>query len=354
MQRRLLESLGLTQTEEEVYRILVRSAAVGHGEIAREAGVDPDTAMQALEGLAELGLVSRSPGPAPRFVPAPPGVALEALLVERQEGLNHARLAAQELEQEFRRSVHSTAPADLVEVVVGRRAVADRVHQLELTCEREILHLSKPPYASPPGKHTTLLRAIERGVRVRTVYDKTAFEQPGVLEEIDLLDREGGGPRVHPSLPMKILIGDRRMALLPLWLEEPDQLEGALFVRPSALLEALVLLWEAYWERALPTTLPGLDSVVKDQDGPLITDEDRELITFLLAGLTVGSIARRLGMSASSVERRIRRLLRRLGAETRFQAGYLVSERGLRGALSEDHPGRVWATSRQGAERTSS
>jgi sugar-specific transcriptional regulator TrmB/DNA-binding CsgD family transcriptional regulator len=331
MQRKVLESLGLTQTEEDVYRTLVRSGAVGHGEVAREAGLDPDVAMQALEGLAELGLVSRSPGPAPRFVPAPPGVALEALVVARQEGLNRARLAAQELEHDFRRSVHRTAPADLVEVVVGRRAVADRVHQLELTCEKEILHLSKPPYASPPGRHRTLLRAIDRGVRVRTVYDKTALEQSGVLEEIDLLEREGGGPRVHPSLPMKILIGDRRMALLPLWLEEPDQLEGALFVRPSALLEALVLLWEAYWERALPTTPPRLDDVSGDQDGRVLSEEDSELTTFLLAGLTVGSIARRLGMSPSSVERRIRRLLRRLGAETRFQAGFLVSERGLRG-----------------------
>ncbi|MGH2657203.1 MAG: TrmB family transcriptional regulator [Actinomycetota bacterium] len=328
---RLLQPVGLTEAEEDVYRALLSSPGARPAELGRAAGVGRGVARQTLETLAERGLVSRSPGRALRFVPAPPEVALEALILARQEDLDRARLAARELERIFRRAAGRTATADLVEVVVGQRAVADRAAQIERMCEREILELSMPPYAVPPGSQTAVFQALRRGVSYRTVYDRSALEYPGVLEELALFEREGASSRAHPRLPMKLLLGDRRMALVPLKLEEPDQVEGALFVHPSALLEALVVMWEMCWEQGLPIRSDGPHAGGINAESPALSDDDRRLVTFLLGGLKAEAIARRSGMSVSSVERRIRRLLRTVGAETRFQAGFLLAKRLLGG-----------------------
>ena len=52
-------------------------------------------------------------------------------------------------------------------------------------------------------------------------------------------------------------------------------------------------------------------------------DEDR-LIRLLAAGLGDNAIQRALGVSASTVQRRVRGLMTRLGATSRFQAGLLI------------------------------
>jgi len=48
----------------------------------------------------------------------------------------------------------------------------------------------------------------------------------------------------------------------------------------------------------------------------------------MAAGAPDASIARQAGVSQRTVERRLRSLMDRLGAETRFQAGVLAVHRG--------------------------
>ena len=324
---RVLEPAGLTDDEEPTYRALLVHPSGSTDELAAAAGISAECAAAALDRLVEAGLVSRSPGEEDRFAPAPPEVALEAIIQGRQEALDRARWAIRELQATYRRTREQATPSDLVEVVAGRRAVAERVTQLQLMCTKELLDLSKPPYAVAPGGQEALAPALRRGIRYQAVYDRTALEYPGVLEEAIALGEAGASQRVHPQVPIKLLIVDRRMALLPLSLRAPDLVEGALFLRGSSLLEALVLLWETTWDRGLPLH-PATDADVDPE--ARLSDEDRRLVGFLLAGLKVPSIARRLEMSVSSVERRIKRLMSDVGAETRFQAGFLIADR-LRG-----------------------
>jgi DNA-binding NarL/FixJ family response regulator len=57
--------------------------------------------------------------------------------------------------------------------------------------------------------------------------------------------------------------------------------------------------------------------------------KEADLVNLLLAGTKSEAIAHQLGIGVSTAERRIRRLMKALGAETRFQAGYQLARRGI-------------------------
>ena len=61
----------------------------------------------------------------------------------------------------------------------------------------------------------------------------------------------------------------------------------------------------------------------------LPTRRDQTILALLAAGAPDATIARQTGVSQRTVERRVRALMDRLGAGTRFQAGVQAARRGL-------------------------
>ena len=52
--------------------------------------------------------------------------------------------------------------------------------------------------------------------------------------------------------------------------------------------------------------------------------EEERLVRLLAAGFGNDAIQRAMGLSASTVQRRVRELMERLGAKTRFQTGLML------------------------------
>ena len=133
------------------------------------------------------------------------------------------------------------------------------------------------------------------------------------------------------ELPMKLAIADRQLAIIPLIVnapthDTPSQVESAVVVYQSSLLDALAMLFEALWERALPLSFSAEMEMDLGAEGD---DEERELLLALLtAGLTDEVIARQLKISIRTVRRRVRHLMDHLGVVTRFQAGLQAAKRG--------------------------
>jgi DNA-binding CsgD family transcriptional regulator len=118
---------------------------------------------------------------------------------------------------------------------------------------------------------------------------------------------------------MKLLIVDRRIALVPLTSGEEA---AAIVVRPSGLLDALVTLFGMLWEKARP--FGGSRQERKSLD---LSDEEWRLVGMLASGLKDETAARHLGLGVRTARRRIAAVMDRLGAVTRFQAGYLLGTR---------------------------
>ena len=316
----MLDSVGISAVEERLYRELLRQPHATMPDLAAASGVSTVRARRAVAGLSRAGLVSRASG---RLIPAPPDVAVEALIARRTEEIGRARLAAVALLDEYRRSSWREHPAELVEVITGREAIYQRSVQLLHSARQEVLMFDKPPYIGALDNPIEF-ESLARGVRWRAVYAPEALHSPDRVGQLRSLQRAGERARIAADLPLKLAVADHQLALLPLTTDEREQ-ELAILVHPCSLLTTLLTLFELFWERGLPVTdaeaaaHPG-----SGRPGPA----DRTLLLLLTAGATDEVIARQLGVSLRTARRRLATLMQAHGVRTRFQLGLLAGRDG--------------------------
>ncbi len=71
---------------------------------------------------------------------------------------------------------------------------------------------------------------------------------------------------------------------------------------------------------------------------PAPTDEERAVASLLVTGMTDEMAARRLGLSRRTFRRRLKALMDKLGARSRFQAGFMLAETGWTDQPQESDP----------------
>ena len=168
--------------------------------------------------------------------------------------------------------------------------------------------------------------AVARGVAYRVVLERSAFERPGFMDRVVESIEAGETVRVTDSLPLRLVIADRSLALLPLAPTASDSGGGALLVHESGLLDALLHLFDLVW--ASSNEVVPSASGVSVLDADRIEDVDARILTLLLAGLTDQAIGGQLGMSLRTVQRRVSGLMDRARVVTRFQLGHEACRRG--------------------------
>ncbi|MBT1091022.1 helix-turn-helix domain-containing protein [Streptomyces chartreusis] len=321
----MLGAIGLDETHESAYRALVSAGAADVTDLARRLTLGEHDTERALRRLERHGLAAQSSARPGRWVAAPPGVALGALLTQQRHELEKAELAAALLAEEYRAGATETAVHDLVEVVIGAAAVSQRFLQLQLGASDEVCALvTGSPVAVTGMENDAEEQAADRGVRYRVVLERAVLDQPhGITELSAALGREEQ-VRVVDKVPTKLVIADRTLALVPLTSHTAEP--AALVVHASGLLELLSGLFESVWRDALPVSL-GKSGVAEQQpEGP--DDTDLEVLSLLLAGLTDASVAKQLDLGLRTVQRRVKHLMELTGVSTRLQLGWHAYERG--------------------------
>lgn len=321
----MFEATGLSRAEESVYVCLVRSGSASVPVLAMRAGLRPDQVRRAVAGLDRKGLVHRTPAPHERVVPVPADVAVEQLVQRRQDELDRAREAAHRLAEEARSRSSNRRTEDLIEIVSGRAAVGRAFDRLQRTARHEMRVLVAPPYAVSRPTNAIQLDREAAGVVYRAVYERPAMEDPAVASAAAAHIRTGEQARMVDSVPTKLAVADRELALLPLdWTTTPH--DSALLVHPCGLLDALVALFETVWAQATPLVVSGPDDI--PTPGDVLSADDRHLISLLLAGLTDEGAGARLGVSRRTVVRRIQHLMTVTGSRSRMQLGWHARDRG--------------------------
>lgn len=306
---------------------LVATRSASATELRDRVGGKPAQVTQALDRLEALGLVSRTPGRRHRYVAAPPDVAIEPLLLAQQLRLEQVRAQAATMMDSYRSARRGRGTAELVEVVVGLAAIGQRFEQLQRAAREQVCAFVTPPFLTDgDDEHyrQVELGQLARSVRYRTVYNHDGFAAQGGVEAMLADVAAGEEVRIADRLPIKLFLVDGAVAFVPMTGADGDLQASAVVVHPSGLLTGLAALFEQVWERAVPFALAHPDGPAAS---PLDPEESR-VLAMLRTGFTDATIARQLGTSTRTVQRRIRELMTAAGVETRFQLGCRASELG--------------------------
>lgn len=317
-----LDALGVSALEEKAYRALLRAPGTNVETLADALGMPVADVADAVLGLEHKGLATHAPERVPRLFPSPPDIAIESLLLHRQQQLQLARLAIADFQRE---QFGTLAASPVVEIIdAGPAAQMQPYAQSHQRATKEVLCLVRPPFlvSAPDKGEDTRAEARKRGVRYRNIVHPDTLALPGWPGTLRDDIEAGEEVRLLSDFPFKMIVADRELGLLPLKIAEPHG--PMLLLRGSAVLDALCELFETLWMRAAPIRFADDGSYTV---GPtaVYPPQIESMIPLLAAGVNDKVAAERLGISERTLMRRIDALYQTLNARSRFQAGWLAA-----------------------------
>jgi DNA-binding CsgD family transcriptional regulator len=324
----MLEPLGLDQHSERVYVAILSQPGINAECLAQKLDLSSLEIQYALDQLKKLTLLQTRDADE-GFQAISPEHGMEILLAVQQAELASlqqrvelsraaaARLIAEQI------SVRRDSDAPEVEYLAGIDAIRTRLETLSASVRSEVMTFSPTKQAQADtgaGKAATARYAGTK-VRSRSVYSHSALRDPVTLEYVQWLVRHGFELRSTPALPSRMVIFDRKAALLPM--SSDDSRQGAVVLYGKATVTAFCALFDWIWERAIPVD-PGTEK--SDDVSEAI---EIEVIWLLAQGYTDEAVAKRLGVSPRTSRRIVNSVMRRLGAHSRFQAGAYAERSGL-------------------------
>ncbi len=328
---RPLEILGISEAEENAYCWLLAHSGATVLEIAQALGLTTGKTQRLLDAIGTKGLTTHAPERPRRYIPASPDIAVEALILQRQNDLQRARGALQALREQAAAVQPRDEREQIVELITSHEAERQAFEQVHRVAQDEVVALVRAPLRISrldiPSEQDqyTQRGAQARGVNYRGVVDAQYLTLPGALRAIREDLKAGQGIRITAHLPFKMILADRRIALIPLNLQQAGG--PVLLIRSSALLDALYTLFELLWERAAPISFSLTSELKTENPSPLLSKEAEDLVPLMAAGLNDKGIAYEFGISTRTLNRRIVEIMKVLGARTRFQMGWLAALR---------------------------
>ncbi|MBB4755037.1 helix-turn-helix domain-containing protein [Actinoplanes lobatus] len=217
----------------------------------------------------------------------------------------------------------------------GVEAVRGRLEELTLATTVECVSLNPNTAQKPEGKKASRplnQQMLERGVAIRAIYQDSHRHNPVLQDYATWMTDLGGEIRTAPTLPMLMIVYDRRVAVLPI--DPFDSSKGAQEVHAPGIVAAVYGLFAQIWSTATP-----LGHTPRRDDAGL-APQLRELARLLAAGSTDEMAARKMGVSARTIKRKSAELMDLLDARSRFQAGVVAAQRGWYRHHRDVHPPR--------------
>ncbi|MCK2213744.1 LuxR C-terminal-related transcriptional regulator [Actinomadura sp. ATCC 31491] len=272
-----------------------------------------------LERLVGLSLVRAEHLPCGPFRAVRPQFGLSALLArsqaelhERQRQIESTREAIAALADEYLSVVQ--AGGEVVERLGDAVAARARLEEVRGQAQSECLSLTTSRSGTPAADRSWDQAALARGVGLRGVYQDSFSTDAAARQHLTWLRDAGAGVRTAPTLPMAMVIVDRRAVLT---LSVP-----AVYVEQPDIVATLHALFEHVWQGATPLSAPCAVG------GEGLSTRERALLRLLNEGYTDERAARSLGLSLRTTRRLMSSLMTKLQAQSRFQAGARAMQAG--------------------------
>ncbi|WP_079660914.1 helix-turn-helix transcriptional regulator [Streptomyces sp. 3214.6] len=295
--------------------------ALRTGRIAR-ADVEPAPC------LMEFALLHADPDDANWLRPVPPSIALSQLLNPIEREITQRRRLSVELADAFEPfmtlSAQPTPTTHSITVLEGIDRINAALDLATSQCQTEMLTVQP----SRRRLEHTLVQGlerdrplIERGCRIRTLYQHTARYSPETLAYVSQFTDGKVEYRTIDELVERLIICDETVAFIP----TRDDGQVALELRHPGLVRYLIKVFEFMWGRAVPLATGAPYETAPDG----ITDIQHSIAKLLVEGHVDEAIARRLGMNVRTCRAHIAKLATALGSGSRAQLGFLIAQSGI-------------------------
>jgi DNA-binding CsgD family transcriptional regulator len=311
-----------------VYLLLLRQPAPRRSTLLRE-GFSEEEVTAALTSLELRGMVNATRRDAIDVYPPDTTLPAWASDLERQarttrsavEGLTHMYNEARSAEGTSRvsRDVALLATLDDVEAAFFRaaRRAETRIVRLVARSDRMDQVVIRHAESIIAARPTTTSPNLERLL----VFEQSILEVEGAFDALETMRADGIEVRLTPHLAFSVLAVDRTTAVIDVSHLDPAG-GGSLYVQQRQLAGALMDMCVGLFAASTP-----LPRTPKGLAPGRLHERDGQVISLLAAGASDLTIARQLGISQRTVERRVRAILVELGATTRFQAGVIAVRR---------------------------
>ena len=302
----------------------VYSNAVVHGLLrADDPRLGPDSDLRpALELLVDIGLLRHDDVNGLLFPVDPAAIQSQVVVplgIQGAELLNESARwadAFSDLGQIFRTSPQ--AAVSPITEIHGLDNINNFIHAAVNDSRQELL--TAQPHGRRPANTLAVaedrdVKALERGVRMRTLYQHSARHSPATREYVADIVNRGAEVRTLDEFFRRLIVVDRQVAVVP----ASDNHHVAIAIHDKSLIAYLVDIFERSWERAQPFNLNG-----NQVERNIAADVRAMTIRLLVEGHSDPASAKRLGVSTRTYAGYIAALKDEYGVQTRFQLGYAM------------------------------
>ncbi|MEU8971254.1 helix-turn-helix transcriptional regulator [Streptomyces monashensis] len=312
----------------EVYRLVITRPSWGVSDIARELRLPEAQIRGKLDMLAESSMLLPS-GETSHMVGIAPEVGLARYIHQREQQIHAQQLELASIREAAAKltAAHATQRAYYGNLCLERLGsvteVRARLSEIARQATRELLAFM--PGGAQSQEALDASRPLDEaslasGLTLRTVYLDSIRNDRATSTYARWLSDLGGEIRTVPALPLRLLIADRSVALVPI--DPEDSRAGAVVIQTPGAVAGLLALFNLVWERATPFGTPP-PSV---SDTP--TSQEMALLQLLAQGQTDEVASRKLGLSLRTTRRLMAAVTAKLGARSRFEAGILATRAG--------------------------
>jgi DNA-binding CsgD family transcriptional regulator/sugar-specific transcriptional regulator TrmB len=325
-----LEALGVRHSVAYVYSVMLTNSRAGLPELVAATGLKEAALRAILDEMADLTFVRPSLDKPDAIRVVPPEVALDVLVrCEEFELAKHAQeLAANKAAvAQALAAINELAPdvsMSDTERLTSINEIIARLEVLSTTVQHEVLSVMPGGAQSPESLEASRpldSTALSRGVSLPTLYQDSVRNDLATYAYARWLDSSGAEVRTAPVVPPRMVIFDRQVAVIPV--DPDDTRAGAICTREQGVVSTMVRVWTQAWETAAP-----LRADQSAEDGEELTASERALLLLQARGMTDEAVAKRLGIGLRTVRRQMSKLMERLGATSRFEAGLKAAQRG--------------------------
>lgn len=256
-----LIKLGLTESAAKIYLLLLQKSLSTASELSKHSGTSRAKTYEILDTLVKKGLCSELLGGVKKYVPVNPQKSLSSIQkqiqAEYDDHLDNVDDLLNGLNPLYESEKSNFDNLDFIQVFRSKVSSLEKVEILEKQAEEYILSLCKPPYAMGMkrdyNKKRPYINKLRKEITYRSIYEYESDNQEEFFRRVELFQLHGGEARISLSLPLKMVIFGKEMAVLNLSNQAGKNFNfTTLSIEHNNVAEILTRVFEIYWEESIP------------------------------------------------------------------------------------------------------